>query len=167
MAPILFPTGRTIAWSEHQDWHAAANLVKTQDISMSVVKTPYLCAIARTVKFAAEYLGENLIAEMRRKEKEDAEKRRPKSRLTLGEAGGNPKIDETQMPRLTPTEYRVVSALVAAKSKGQPRLTAPELDAQSNTTDARKVLKSLAASHPLWKEIILFPARKGDGYGIA
>jgi hypothetical protein len=76
-----------------------------------------------------------------------------KGRLVLGNDHENPQIDGTQMPRLTMRERRVVGAIVTAKSKGQPRLTGPELDTQSNTSEARKVLRALANKHPLWKSV--------------
>jgi len=89
-----------------------------------------------------------------------------KSRLVLGNEHENPQIDGTQMPRLTPRERRVIGAIVTAKTKGQSRLTGPELDDQSNTSESRKVLKGLSEKHSLWKIIIKFPEAKGDGYGL-
>ena len=87
--------------------------------------------------------------------------------MVLNAQDAHPEINGVQKPVLTPREYRVIKALADAKARGQPRLIGPELDEASNTAEARKVLKAMVKRDRDWRSIILFPKRKGLGYGLA
>jgi len=160
---LSFPSGKIV----HQDmsfrydsWAETAAEVKDGKISIYVLETPLLVSAANIARTFAE---KTEVVQQRTKRRKNPKR---VDRLNLAGPESNPIIDGRQRPLLSSRAFRVVRALLDAKASGLPRITGPQLDTKSNTNDARKILKSLAAGDRYWKSILLFPRRKGDGYGM-
>jgi hypothetical protein len=65
---------------------------------------------------------------------------------------------------LTPAQYAVIEALLTAGPHG---LSKDELDAASGHTEARKILKRLHDSYPIWASVIRLPRRQFRRYRLS
>jgi hypothetical protein len=68
-----------------------------------------------------------------------------------------------EQDRLTAPQYDVVKALIEAGERG---LSKDELDRNSKHGDARNILKRLAKSNSIWKDVIHFAGKTGGRYRI-
>jgi hypothetical protein len=84
--------------------------------------------------------------------------------VVLGSFGEPPIVRGMIKPRLTWPQYLVVKALLEA---GEIGLTKYQLDAKTDRTDARKVLKRLHDSDADWAAVIHMPGIPGRHYRIA
>jgi hypothetical protein len=81
--------------------------------------------------------------------------------VELGRMEDPVRINGAEYERLRYTQYRVVEALC----KAWPRaLSKPELERNSGSGDAVKVLKRLCEKFPHWKEVVAVAGQKGGGY---
>jgi hypothetical protein len=167
MHPLVLPTKVVYddLTADGAKWLNAQNSMKGKTISIWTLKTPLLLSLTRLVFLLAENAEQGLTRVV--ETEQSSLIRRNAARLAIGGPDDNPTIDGQKVPTLTPTEYRVVKCLVDSRVAGLPRLTSPDLDKQSKTTDAHKVLRRLLNRHKLWKAVIRFPERKGMGYGVA
>jgi hypothetical protein len=83
--------------------------------------------------------------------------------VILGERGDSVIVLGKCKPRLTCAQYDVIRALLVAGDNG---LTKDELDAMSDHTAARKILRRLRASDSDWAAVIQMAGRPWRRYRI-
>lgn len=84
-------------------------------------------------------------------------------RVTLREPYERPLVQGQEVDFLTDAQYDVIQTLLEAGPQG---LKKDDLDYKSGHPDARKILKRLHDSSPLWQSVISLPKRKGLRYRL-